>query len=121
MSYTEKYIRAIYDSGRKDLIDALERNLDISFLSYDYITLEKAIASIRKDIRNIKYIRKELQENEEFVSIFTDELIKYYNRYCDFGRRPYDMYNFLFTTIKDESIILSESIRLFIRLTDFYN
>jgi hypothetical protein len=121
VKYTKKYIDAVYKSGRKDLIDALERNLDISFLSYEYITLEKAITSIRKDIRNIKYIRKELQEDEEFVSIFTDELIKYYNRYCDFGRRPYDMYNFLFTILNDESIILSEPIRLFIRLTDFYN
>jgi hypothetical protein len=79
--YLEKYIKAIYESKREDLIKKLEDNFipQIELLPYESLTLDAAIKGIEKDLKSIRFVRKELQENQEFIEKFSNSLISFTN------------------------------------------
>jgi hypothetical protein len=129
MNYTENYIKAIYKSKRKDLIENIEKTLPINVLPIEYITLEKAISSIKNNLLSIKYVRRELQNTEEFITSFIEELRYYGDTDIPIPITASSTIKNIFTAFKEstiqyliidrllnENMILSDDIKLFIKL-----
>jgi len=69
----EEYILAIYKSKNIELINNIENffKTNLKYLPYDLLSLNVAIEGIKMNLHNLKFIRKELQENEIFIDFFT--------------------------------------------------
>ena len=113
----ENYIKAIYDSKRKDLIEKIEEQFynHPKMLPYDQITLNCAIKAIQSNLANIEYIRKELQDEEEFIQ----EFITSYNKLKRAPRYLDELFELSYSNIRFDNkrkYVLSEDIKLYLSL-----
>lgn len=122
MSYTEKYINAIYKSGRKDLIERIENDLipyNIPMLPIDKITVDAAIKIVRFEPFEVFNLSEEVQNSQKFIEAFIELLQQLTYRKAT---KNSDIFNVLMNSFMLNKIInsvdrlKSEDIKLFIRL-----
>jgi hypothetical protein len=120
--YSKKYVNAVYNSGRADLIEKLEEAIGfISQIPRERLTLKNAIRAIKSDLRNIMFIRKELQENQEFLEVFSENLVKRTLRIKEKGDTLFDIIKFSTMDLiykdffENEELELADEVAILIR------
>jgi hypothetical protein len=122
MSYTKKYINAIYDSRRKDLIEKIENDLiphNIPMLPIDKITVDAAIKIVRFEPFEVFNLSEEVQNSQKFIEAFIELLQQLTYRKAN---KNSDIFNVIMNSfildriINSADSLKSEDIKLFIRL-----